>query len=242
VNGHPATSITSCWQSVDDISDHMLNFLENHDEQRIASPFFAGNAEKGKPALLVSALMRKNPMMIYFGQELGEEGAGKEGFSGEDGRTTIFDYWTIDKIRRWRNAGKFGDAQLSDNEKDMRNFYLKVLRMCNEEPAVQQGQFFDVMYANADNSMMNTHRQYAFLRKQGNELLLVVANFDDRGSHARIRIPAHAFDYLQIPTQKKEYIAKDLLTGTAEDILLEPDGLVDVTLPPLGGKVLKIKF
>ena len=27
-----ATAITNCWQSVDDIQPHMLNFLENHDE------------------------------------------------------------------------------------------------------------------------------------------------------------------------------------------------------------------
>ncbi|MBP5480023.1 MAG: alpha-amylase family protein, partial [Bacteroidaceae bacterium] len=101
IGGNSATSISGVWQSVDDISSHMLNFLENHDEQRIASQFFAGNAEKGKAAIIVATLMRTNPGMIYLGQERGEQGMYSEGFSGQDGRTTIFDYWTIDLIRRW---------------------------------------------------------------------------------------------------------------------------------------------
>ena len=242
VNGNSASAITSCWQAVDDIQPHMLNFLENHDEQRIASPFFAGDAEKGKPALLVSALMRTNPMMIYFGQELGERGMDKEGFSGEDGRTTIFDYWTVQSVRRWRNGGKFDGAQLTDEEKALRAYYRNVLTICNKEKAIREGEFFDVMYANYDNAMMNTSRQYAFLRKAGKELILVVANFDERGSHTQIRIPAHAFEWMGIPTSEEAHIAKDLLTGQAEEIMLQPDGMVELTLPPLGGKVLKIKL
>ena len=145
MGGGSATSITGAWKNVDDINDHMLNFLENHDEQRIASQFFAGNAEKGKPALLVSALMRSNPMMIYFGQELGEKGMDEEGFSGKDGRTTIFDYWTVDLIRRWRNGGKFDGALLSKEEKDLQSYYTKVLNICNKEKAISEGSFFDIM-------------------------------------------------------------------------------------------------
>ena len=242
VNGNSAASITSCWQAVDDINDHMLNFLENHDEQRIASPFFAGSAEKGKPALLVSALMRTNPMMVYFGQELGEPAADAEGFSGADGRTTIFDYWTVPTVSRWVEGGKFSGKHLTEQERQLRNYYQQVLRLCNEERAIREGQFFDVMYANYDNAMMNTHRQYAFLRKAGRELIIVVSNFDDRGCHASIRIPAHAFEYLQIPTDRSSYIAKDLLTSQAEELHLEPDGLLEITLPPLGGRVLKVKW
>ena len=242
VNGHSAAAITHCWQSVDDISDHMLNFLENHDEQRIASPFFAGNAEKGRPALLISALMRTSPMMVYFGQELGEPAADAEGFSGADGRTTIFDYWMVPTVSRWRNGGRFDGQLLTETEKALRQYYTTVLRLCNAEKAIREGAFFDVMYANYDNAMMNTHRQYAFLRKSDNELILVVANFDDRGAHTSVRIPAHAFEYFDIPTTKSTYIAKDLLTDKAEEVTLEPDGMVALTLPPFGGKVLKIRF
>ncbi len=242
VADNSATAITGCWQAVDDINDHMLNFLENHDEQRLASPFFAGKAERGRAPLLVSALMRTNPFMLYFGQELGERGMDKEGFSGEDGRTTIFDYWTVPTVARWRDKGRFDDRLLTAEERDLRQFYAKVLTLCNEETALREGQFFDVMYANQDNAMMNTHRQYAFLRKAERELVLVVANFDERGARTAVRIPAHAFDYLQLPPEKRSYIAKDLLTNEASELTLEPDGLVQLILPPLGGKVLKIKF
>jgi len=235
-----ATAITSCWQSVDDIAEHMLNFLENHDEQRLASDFFAGLATKGRPALLVSALMRTNPMMIYSGQEFGERGMDAEGFSGRDGRTTIFDYWTVQTIRRWRHGGKFDGKLLTPDEAELRNFYATVLPLCNRESAIREGQFFDVMYANLENAMMDIHRQYAFLRKQGRELIFVVANFAEHAVASSIRIPVHAFDYFGL--QPDDYIAKDLLTGHAVDLHFFPDDYAEVTLPPLGGVVLKVKI
>lgn len=242
VGGASASSITQCWQGVDDISDHMLNFLENHDEQRIASAFFAGDARKGRPALIVSALMRTNPYMVYFGQELGEKGMDKEGFSGVDGRTTIFDYWTVGTVARWSNAGKFDGRRLTAEEKQLRRFYQQVLTLCNEEKAIREGEFFDVMYANYDNAMMNTFRQYAFLRKKDNDLILVVANFDDQEVVSHIRIPAHAFEYFGLPADRTDFMAKDLISGKAEEITLQPDGLTRIVLPALGGTVLKIKF
>lgn len=242
VNGNSAMNITGCWQSVDDIHDRMLNFLENHDEQRIASDYFAGSAEKGKPALIVSALMRSNPFMIYFGQELGEKGMDEEGFSGKDGRTTIFDYWTIDTIRRWRNGGKFDGSNLSKEEKELQAYYTKVLSICNKEKAIREGVFFDIMYCNHDNQMMNEHRQYAFLRKEGHDLILVVANFDNNTTRSWIKIPEHAFECLNIPTDGKPLSTKDLLTGKKGECTLVPDGTVYVEIPAYGAKILKMKI
>ena len=242
VCGNSASSITACWQQVDDIHDHMLNFLENHDEQRLASDFFAGNAEKGKPALLVSSLMRSNPFMLYFGQELGERGMDEEGFSGRDGRTTIFDYWAIDTVRRWHNEGKCDGSLLTEQEKRLRSYYQRVLNLCNDEKALREGEFFDIMYANYDNAMMNTHRQFAFLRKADKELVLVVANFDEQGCQTSIRVPRHAFDYLHIPVSLRSVKATDLLTQTRCSVVLHPEHTVDVTLPPLGGIVLKMNL
>jgi glycosidase len=219
----------------------MLNFLENHDEQRIASQFFAGNAEKGKPAMLVAALLRTNPVMIYFGQELGEKGMYSEGFSGQDGRTTIFDYWTIDLIRRWRNNGKFDGSLLNKEEKELQNFYTKVLNIANKEKAISNGLFYDLMYVNYGQSM-NEHRQFAFLRSSGKDLILVVANFDDQPARSWIKIPAHAYEILNIPT-KQGVESKDLLTGKKDvkcDLI--PDGTIYVELPANGGKVLKFKI
>ena len=242
VNGNSAMNITGCWQSVDDIHDRMLNFLENHDEQRIASDYFAGSAEKGKPALIVSALMRSNPFMIYFGQELGEKGMDEEGFSGKDGRTTIFDYWTIDTIRRWRNGGKFDGSNLSKEEKELQAYYTKVLSICNKEKAIREGAFFDIMYCNHGNQMMNEHRQYAFLRKEGHDLILVVANFDNNTTRSWIKIPEHAFECLNIPTDGKPLATKDLLTGKKGECTLVPDGTVYVEVPAYGAKILKMKI
>ena len=123
----------------------MLNFLENHDEQRIASDFFAGNATKALPALIVSACMNTNPMMIYFGQELGEPGMESEGFSGRDGRTTIFDYWSIDSIRRWNNHGRYNEHLLNAKEKRFAAFLPP-----RTEPLQQRGCHCPGMFLRSD--------------------------------------------------------------------------------------------
>ncbi len=143
----------------------MLNFLENHDEQRIASDFFAGDPRKGIPALIVSACMNTNPMMIYFGQEFGELGMDSEGFSGRDGRTTIFDYWSVDTIRRWRNGGKFDGKMLTEEHKRLYSIYQRVLTLCNEETSIAKGVFFDLMYANKNGWRFDEHKQYTFYAK-----------------------------------------------------------------------------
>lgn len=235
-----ATAITGCWQAVNDIQGHMLNFLENHDEQRIASDFFAGDARKALPALVVSACMNTNPMMVYFGQELGERGMDCEGFSGQDGRTTIFDYWTVDSLRRWDNDGHFNTGLLTPEECELRAYYLHVLNLCRREKALAEGQFFDLMYVNTDNWAMNTHRQYAFLRKSKKEVLLVVVNFDAAEAHISLNLPQHAFEYFEMAPQEK-CKAKDLMTGKAETLSFTWEHPVALDLPGYGAKILKIK-
>lgn len=236
-----ATAITGCWQSVNDIQSHMLNFLENHDEQRIASEFFAGDARKALPALIVSACMNTNPMMIYFGQELGESGMDSEGFSGRDGRTTIFDYWSVDSIRRWSNHGRYNLHLLNDQEKELRHFYQTVLTLCNKEKAISKGEFFDLMYVNSDGWMMNPHRQYVFMRKCDDELLLIITNFDSIPVNVSVNIPQHAFDFWGM-RQYHEIKSRDLLTGKSEKIAFCADKPVVTDVPAYGGKILKIKL
>ena len=221
-------AITSAWQQTDDIRDHMLYFLENHDEQRIASNFFAGDARKGVPGLVVSALLQQNPLMIYFAQEYGERGMDKEGFSGEDGRTTIFDYWSVDTMVR---AAKH---KLYDAENTLASKYNKVMNIAQSEKAVYEGVSFDLMYVNG-----SYHRQYAFLRKAGSEVLLVVANFDDCPTMMNVVIPSHAFDYLKI--KEKNAIATDLLSGDKIKITLKRDLGVPLEIKPLDAIVLKFK-
>lgn len=239
VCGHEsATAITRCWQSLGGIEQRMLNFLENHDEQRIASDFFAGIPWKAIPALIVAACMNTNPMMVYFGQELGERGMDHEGFSGCDGRTTIFDYWSVDTIRRWRNGGKFDGRMLTDDEKRLQAAYRRVLTLCREEKAISQGQFFDLMYANIGGWRFNEHRQFTFLRKYGNEVLLFVINFDPVPAEVAINIPSHAFSFLQIP-QVEHYQVVDLLTGEREAVCLLPYKATETSVRGYGAKILK---
>ena len=222
------TDITSQWQATDDIRDHMLYFLENHDEQRIASDFFAGKAEKGIPGLIVSVLLQQNPFMLYAGQEYGERGMDEEGFSGKDGRTTIFDYWSVDTLTRAEQQ------KLTKEEKALKAIYDKVLNIARSEKSVAEGASFDLMYVN-----QQYQRQYAFLRKSDTEVLLVVANFEEQSADMDVTIPSHAFDYLQI--KEKNAIATDLLSGKKKRIVLRRDETVSMQLPPLGAVVLKFK-
>ncbi len=210
--GHqPTSDITFCWQRVEQVQSHMLNFLENHDEQRIASDFFVGKAEKAIPGMQVSLWMNTNPSMIYFGQELGERGMDAEGFSGLDGRTTIFDYWSVDSLVKWRNGGRFDGKELSKQQKTLRKKYIEMLLLAKNEKTIVEGGFYDLMYANYDNQEFDSTRQYVFLRFLKNEILLVVSNFSDQKVNVSVNIPIEAFDYMKIkPTQLKS--ATELLT------------------------------
>ena len=230
MRGNQSThAITGAWQQTDDIRDHMLYFLENHDEQRIASTFFAGNARKGVPALAVSALLQQNPLMIYAGQEYGEQGMDREGFSGHDGRTTIFDYWSVPTLVR------AATRKLTKEEKSLKEMYDKIIEIATTEKAVLEGVSFDLMYVNDD-----THQQYAFLRKAGSEALLVVANFSELPTTMDVTIPAHAFDYLKLH-ERKNVTAVDLLTGKEIKRQMRRDCYVSVDVEPLGAVVLKFK-
>ena len=215
----PASDVTRCWQSVDDIQSRMLYFLENHDEQRIASDFFCKDSRKAIPALGILAFLNTNPLMIYAGQELGERGMDAEGFSGLDGRTTIFDYWSVDTLRRWFNKGKINAKQLTDEEKSLRETYVSILRSLNKSKAVREGLFYDLMYVNPHSGFFNPYKQFAFLRKADTEMLLVVANFEDHDSRTKVFVPGHAFDYLQVDPNKIKG-AVNLLTNKRIDPLI----------------------
>lgn len=230
----PASDITNAWQSVDDIHDHMLNFLENHDEQRIASDFFAGDAKKGIPALMVAALFQSNPMMIYAGQEFGEKGMAKEGFSGIDGRSTIFDYWNTPTVMKtFYNIGR-----LSPQQRYIRDTYYKILRFCNEETAISEGLTYDLMYANFDKLTFDTSKLFAFMRKKDKDLLLIVANFDKEAQEVSVTIPEHAIEFLRI--RQNFYLMTDLLTGESIDAVISPNGEIKMSVSGYNGRIWKI--
>mgnify|MGYP002747382753 CR=1 FL=1 len=209
--GVGADRLTQAWQTVSDMGPHMLNFLENHDEQRFASDFYAGDAMRVLPSLVVASTFSTGPMMIYFGQELGERGMDAEGFSGRDGRTTIFDYWSLDKMRRWLAGGKPSAANLTYNELTLRNMYMNVLNIARTEPAISEGRFFDLMYVNYESAGFNPHRHFAYLRNHGADTILIAVNFGDAEADMRINLPRHAFDFFGLKEQ--ECSATELLSG-----------------------------
>lgn len=205
-SNYSAAQITNCWQTVEGINGNMLNFLENHDEQRFASTQYAGDAAIVIPSLIVSSMINTGPMMIYAGQELGEPAADAEGYSGLDGRTTIFDYWSIPTLRRWYNNGNCDEKLLTSREVWLRNIYSKILNICNQEKAISNGNFFDLMYVNYDNPSLNPHDHYVFLRNFENETLLIAVNFRSSSCDLKINIPRHAFNTLSIPEGKFEAV------------------------------------
>lgn len=242
-----AAAITNAWQNTDDIKEHMLYFLENHDEQRIASDFFCGDAQKAIPGLVVAACMGNNPLMIYAGQEIGEKGMDAEGFSGKDGRTTIFDYWSVPSLRKLSSISHSLKSKNSPNlvltgkELSLYQDYQHILRLRNEKQALSEGQFYDLMYVNYDGTEgFDCHRQYAFLRKTKDELLFCVANFSDNAIKCGVRIPAHAFDFLSIPSG--EYSAIDLISGVESTIALFPEACTQIKVRANNAILLSVKF
>ena len=231
-----ASSITYYWQNVDDIKSHMLYFLENHDEQRIASDFFCGDGNRAIPAVIVSALMQQNPFMVYSGQEFGERGMDAEGFHGLDGRTSIFDYWCVDKVRR----GFFDRRHLTQEEQHLQLRYHQILHIANREKAVSEGDFFDLMYVNPQTWKFNPRYQYAFMRKYADEVLLIVVNFSADRINTGVVIPEHAFDFLGLPECTVE--STDLLTGEQMDLDLRKDGTVNMELKPYSGRIYKFSI
>lgn len=222
------SAITHAWQANDDIRSHMLYFLENHDEQRVASTFFAGEGKKGIPAFVASVLMQQNPFMLYAGEEYGESGMDKEGFSGLDGRTTIFDYWSIDTLCKatWNT--------LNEDEKNLYELHQKVLRIANKEQSICNGAFFDLMYANN-----HLDKQYVFIRRYEGEMLLIAVNFDTRDVCIGVNIPEHAFNFLNMEEVKVQ--ATDLLTNKKKTYELKKDSPIAIQLGASGAVVMKMK-
>ena len=234
-----ASAITRCWQSVDDIQDRMRVIIETVLLFFVASDFFAGNARKALPAFVVSALMRTNPFMLYFGQELGERGMDEEGFSGRDGRTTIFDYWSLATMQSWIGAKHdYRTQRIGQEQREIRNYYATILGLSQRRPFAE-GTFFDLTYCNYGNASFDIHRQYAFLRHAGGETVLVVANFDADEKHVAVNIPAEAWDYVNIMADGKCHL-RDLIQGVGKTVDLVRHRPFELTVPGYGARVISL--
>ena len=229
-----ATGITRNWQFLSDLQPYMLNFLENHDEHRFASDFFGKDASNCFAPLHVSLLLNTAPFMIYFGEEVGERGMDEEGFSGRDGRTTIFDWWSIPSVRRLRkliHSGAYKDLDASAlrkaglNEEEAKIFcrFASIVRFAASDDAIRKGTTYDLCYCNMSSDGFDKNRHFAFLRDYKEHTLLIVANFSDQNANLRLNIPAHAFEWMGIP------ISEDLHPGSILDISVNSfDGIVKV--------------
>lgn len=153
--------------------ERMLRFLENHDEERIASAGFAGNPLYALPGMVVSATLSSGPVMLYFGQEVGEPGKGVEGFGGDDNRTSIFDYWGVPAHQKWMNNGAFDGGLLSKDQLDLRNYYKKLMGITSASDAIKNGEFYEVPISGNMNN-----RMYGYIRYTAKQRLLILVNFD----------------------------------------------------------------
>ncbi|MFP4555295.1 MAG: alpha-amylase family glycosyl hydrolase [Bacteroidales bacterium] len=242
IEGHgSARQITSLWQQYEGYSHQMLRFLENHDEQRIASSHFAGDPWKAMPAMVLAATLNCGPLMLYFGQEIGEKAQNSEGFSQNEGRTTIFDYWCLTEYQKWVNGGKFNTEQLSSNQRKLRNFYKDLNRLRIKSKAISEGEFYDLMWKNPS---LNLDKIYAYLRYYKQEVILVVLNFDNENDHTiKLRIPSDAVNMAGLSKTNK-WNASQLIFGNQMTEFYPNDAQnegISVYIPKNKGLVFKIE-
>ncbi len=230
-----AMGITRNWQFLGDIQPYMLNFLENHDEQRFASDFFGRSAKNTFAPLYVSLYLNTSPFMIYFGEEIGECGMDEEGFSGRDGRTTIFDWWSVSSVRRLRKLIKSGEYRsgsvsklvkggLRKEEAEIFARFSEAVRLAASDAAIGKGTTYDLCYCNMSSDGFDKDRHFAFLRDYEDHTLLVAVNFSQYEAHMKLTIPEHAFEWMGIP------ITESMMPGK----------VIEVAVPPMDGKVIRL--
>ncbi len=246
----PASSITGNWQSLGDMQYSMLNFLENHDEQRVASDFNIGNAFRAIPELVVSLMLNTAPFMLYFGQEFGESGMLSEGFSGYDGRTSIFDYCNAPSIVRYlksldylTNAANgeedlFAVNHLENREFELYSIYRHLFSIAMGEKAIKEGQTYDLEYANSGKVGFDSNDCFVFARmytgaesNSGNdsfdnslrELIIIAVDFSQTAKSLPVRLPEHMFSFWNI--QPGEYKSQNLLADTSSQLSAKSSGL-----------------
>lgn len=223
-----------------DIEHHMLHFLENHDEQRIASPDFAGNAQLGKPAMVVSATISTSPTMIYFGQEVGEPGAEDAGF-GDPTRTSIFDYVGVPHHQRWVNNKKFDGGQLTEEERELRDFYKRLLNFTISSEALM-GEYQEIHFYNKDHTEDYDHRVLSFVRWTSNEKLIVLSNFDALKNYSlNLKVPEDVITKWELTDG--DYPLSEVLYGEVSPKLsvINGQGQIQLDLAPLQSYIFKLK-
>lgn len=227
-------------EDLKDIEHHMLHFLENHDEQRIASPEFAGNAEKAKPAMIVSATISTAPTMIYFGQEFGENGSENAGF-GTPSRTSIFDYVGVPAVQRWANNNKFDGGQSTKEELVLRDFYKRLLNFTITSDALM-GAYQDIHQFNREHTEWYNEKVLSFVRWSDEEQLLIISNFSSENSYGfDLGLPQNIIEKWNL--KDGEYLLEDQLYKkySSKLVVKNTQAKVRIDLKPLESFILKIQ-
>ncbi|PQJ78720.1 alpha-amylase [Polaribacter porphyrae] len=227
-------------EDLKDIEDHMLHFLENHDEQRIASPEFAGNALKGKPAMVVSATISTAPTMVYFGQEFGEDGSEKAGF-GSPSRTSIFDYVGVPSLQRWVNDKSFDGGQSTKEEADLRDFYKRLLNFTINSDALM-GKYADIHQYNRENTEWYNEKVLSFVRYSENEKLIVISNFNAENTYGfELALPENITQKWNLKEGKYQF--KDQLYNEFSSTLVVKDkkAKIRIDIKPLQSFILQLQ-
>ena len=241
MQGHGLTdNLPQIQKDLEDIEHNMIHFLENHDEQRIASPDFAGSAEKGKPAMVVSTTISSSPTLVYFGQEVGEPGNENAGF-GSPTRTSIFDYIGVPHHQRWMNNHKFDGGQSTSEEKDLRDFYQRLLNFTINSNALM-GAYEEIHSYNRENTENYNHRVFSYTRWSDDEKLIIISNFD--------RNESYEFD-LKLPTAIIEawglkegvyQLTDQIYNKVFSELIVENNtGVIRIKLNPLESLILKLE-
>lgn len=227
-------------KSMSDIEHNMLHFLDNHDEQRLASPEFAGTPERGKPLMVVSTTISTSPTMVYFGQEVGEPANENAGF-GTHSRTSIFDYIGVPNHQRWMNEGKFDGGKLSDSEKSLRDFYKRLLNFSINSPALM-GSYQEIQTVNRQNNGGYDQLLYSYVRWSENQKLIVVANFSsEKASEFELIIPRDMISKWNL--KEGEYTLTDqlYLQNKTKLIVSNGEGRTKVTIAPSESFIFEVK-
>lgn len=229
-----AWDINNVWNNqTNGIEQHMLRFMENHDEQRIANADFAGDAWYAVPGMIVTATLNTGPVMIYSGQEVAEPANGSRGFS-INGHTSIFDYCGVPEHQKWLNNGLFDGGQLSAEQKNLRNFYRTLLNIAQNNEAIYAGEFYELMLANQYQPGFN-ERLYIYLRYTGTQRILIIVNFNRERCQLTVKLPDDLINKLNL---SGDIEFNDLLSNTNYKVNNIFNGL-NITLPATGGVILR---
>ena len=241
MQGHGSTdNIPPIQEDLKDIEQHMLHFLENHDEQRIASPEFAGSAQKGKPAMVVSATISSAPTLIYFGQEVGEPGEEDAGF-GKPSRTSIFDYIGVPAHQRWMNNKKFDGGRSTAEEKELRDFYSRLLNFTITSQALA-AHYSDIHLYNRENTEGYNDKVLSFVRWSETEKLIITSNFDAENSQEfQLLVPQEVISSWQLEDGAYEFEDKLYEKYSAKLSVTNGQGNILVKLEPLESFILQLK-